>query len=142
MGDKLPYSLLLKYEKDKGNIIIFSKYLAVFEDEFSAYQYSGSDYSIESYETNYIFSVIFYITYLYKENWIPNLINFKIFDRTINYFIPFSFYHLKDIKINLKNYTAKIYLESIGRTEILEENIRIGKEIEYNEKENFMQIKV
>ena len=142
MGDKLPYSLLLKYEEDKGNIITFSKYLTVFEDEFSAYKYSGSDCSIESYETNYKFSVIFYITYLYKENWIPNLISFKIFDRTINYFLPFSFYHLKDIKINLKNYSSKIYLETIGRTEILEEKIRIGKEIEYNEKENIMQIKV
>ena len=28
---------------------------------------------------------------------------------------PFSFYYVKDVKINHENYTADIYLETIGR---------------------------
>ena len=39
------------------------------------------------------------------------------------------------------NYTADIYLEIIGKTEILEEKIKKGKEIEFNKEENIIQIK-
>ena len=39
------------------------------------------------------------------------------------------------------NYTADIYLETIGKTEILEEKIKKGKEIEFNKEENIIQIK-
>jgi len=41
----------------------------------------------------------------------------------------------------LKNYTADIYLETIEKSEILEEQIKKGKEIYYDEKENIIKIK-
>ena len=44
-----------------------------------------------------------------------------------------------DIDINEKK--ADIYLNTIGKECILEEEIKLGKEIEYNEKKNIMQIK-
>ncbi len=43
--------------------------------------------------------------------------------------------------IDLENYTADIYLETIGKKEILEEKIKLGKEIKYNEKEKIIEIK-
>ena len=58
-----------------------------------------------------------------------------------NVFLPFTFYYVKDVKINTKNHTADIYLEVIGKKEILEEEIKNGKEIEYNKNENIIQIK-
>ena len=48
---------------------------------------------------------------------------------------------MRDVQIDLTNYTADIYLDTIGKKEILEEKIKIGKEIEYNPKEKIMQVK-
>lgn len=56
-------------------------------------------------------------------------------------YLPFSFFFVKDVIIDHKNYKADIYLETIGKKEILEEQIRIGKEIKYNENEKIMEVK-
>ena len=54
---------------------------------------------------------------------------------------PFSFYYVRDVRIDNKNYLADIDLDTIGKTEILEEKIREGKEIEFNPKLKIMQVK-
>ena len=54
---------------------------------------------------------------------------------------PFSFYLVKEVKINRENYTADIYLETIGKEEILEEEIKVGKIIEYNQNKKIMEVK-
>ena len=97
------------------------------------------------YETNLIFSVIFIITNFYKNNYvssgidIQNISNFK--NEKENIFQPFTFYFVSDVQIDEKNYIADIYLETIGKNEILEKEIRNGKKIEYNRKKNIFQIK-
>ena len=55
-------------------------------------------------------------------------------------FLPFSLFYVKDVHISHKNYKADIYLETIGKKEILEEQIKIGKEIRYNENEKIMEV--
>ena len=52
---------------------------------------------------------------------------------------PFSFYYVRDVQIDIKNYMADIFLETIGKEEILEEQIKMGKNIIYNPKEQIMQ---
>jgi hypothetical protein len=42
----------------------------------------------------------------------------------------------------MKNRKADIYLETIGKNQILEEGMKYGKEIEYNSYENIMQFKI
>ena len=54
---------------------------------------------------------------------------------------PFSFYFVRDVQIDYTNCSADIYLETIGKTEILEEQIKKGLNIEYNPQLNIMQIK-
>ena len=56
-------------------------------------------------------------------------------------FEPFTFCHVKDVVFDVKKYTADIYLETIGKTEILENAIKNGKKIEYNKELNIMEIK-
>ena len=56
-------------------------------------------------------------------------------------FQPFSFYFVRKIDINKENYTADIYLETIGKTEILEEKIKKGKKILYNDNSKIMEAK-
>ena len=137
-GDKLYYSSLIKYERIKGKIILFPTFTTVYENENLANIYSGRNNSIELYKNSLKFSVIFIITNLFQNNWISNIINLNNEKKLL--FQPFSFFHVKDVKINLKNFTADIYLETIGKVEILEEKIRLGKSIKYNEKENIMEI--
>ena len=57
------------------------------------------------------------------------------------YFQTFSFFFVSGVQINLKKYTADIYIETIGKTQILEEEIKKGKEIIYNELENIVEVK-
>ena len=52
---------------------------------------------------------------------------------------PFSFYYVRDVHIDITNYMADIFLETIGKEEILEEQIKMGKNIEYNSKEQIMK---
>ena len=95
-------------------------------------------------KTDYKFSVSFKIKNDYINNWIPNAINIKsVSDNFQNEFIflPFTFFHVKDVKIDIKNHTAEIFLKTIGKKEILEMQIKNNKEIEYNTNENIIQIK-
>ena len=64
--------------------------------------------------------------------------NFKKKKKII--FQPFSFYKIIDVKIDFKNYTADIYLETIGKTEILEERIRMNNQIQYNKDKGIMEV--
>ena len=96
-------------------------------------------------KNNFKFSTFFYIKNIFKKNFIPNGINITNVSEFSKekecLFQPFSFYYVEDVEIDLNNYIAKIYLETIGKTEILEEKIKKGKEIEYNQKENIIQVK-
>ena len=126
-------------------IILFSSFTSTREDIEISRKFSGRLNSRELYENQKKFSVLFIITNLCENNWISNSIDIhKESDYTNEkeyLFQPFSFYFVKDVQIDLNNYTADIYLETIGKKEILEEKIRLGKTIEYNAKEKIMQIK-
>ena len=137
---KLLYSELLQFERVIGKIIIFPSFLLIKKSLFS-----GRKYAKEKYNKHKIFSVIMFITNNYEnKNWISNAIDITSKDSYKGekeiLFLPFSFFLVKDIKIDTKNYTADIYLETIGKTEILEEEIKKGKQIIYNEKEKIMEV--
>ena len=143
-GVKLTYSNLLPYERAKGKIILLTSFTSTTEDETLANNWSGRDNTKELYETNLKFSVIFYITNINKREWISNGINVQEeseYDEQEILYQPFSFYYLKDVKIDINDYKGDIYLETIGKIEKLEEKIKMGKDVEYNKKENIIQIK-
>ena len=48
---------------------------------------------------------------------------------------------MNKVEINKDDYTADIYLETIGKTEILEEKIKKGKNIIYNGNSKIMEAK-
>ena len=128
-GIKMLYSNLLPYERVKGNIIVLSSFILANEDENYAKTLSGRNDSKKMYENSSKFSVVFNITYYYKNNWISNgiKVNKRENEEKEILFLPFSFYYVKDVKIDCENYTSDIYLETIGKTQILEEEIRKGK---------------
>ena len=144
-GIKLPYSNLLPYERAVGKIILLSSFTSTSEAEITARNFSGRKNAKEQYKTKKIFSVIYIITNNHYNNWIPNGINvqeesaYKKEKEIL--FQPFSFYFVKKVDINKENYTADIYLETVGKTEILEEKIKKGKKIMYNNNFKIMEAK-
>ena len=144
-GVKKSYINLLPYERAKGKIIILSSIISTLGNEDLGKRWSGRMNSIEFYKKNLKFSTIFYITNYYKEDIISNGIHIEDISTYKNerecLFQPFSFYYVKDVQIDLSNYTADIYLETIGKKEVLEKQIKEGKEIEYNQKDNIIQVK-
>ena len=144
-GVKLAYSDLLPYNRAKGKIILLSAFTSTSEDEDLAKRWAGRKDTTSLYKTNLKFSVVFKIKNINKAEWISNGIDIqkesKYKKEKEILYQPFSFYLVKDVKINIENYTADIDLETIGKIEILEEQIKFGKEIEYNESEGIMQVK-
>ena len=144
-GIKIPYTSLLEYERAINKIIIFSAFTSTSEEKEFALNWASRKDSKELFEANKLFSIIYYITNLYENEWISNGINVQELAQYKNekeyVFQPFSFYYVEKVNINLKKYTADIYLKTIGKTEILEEKIRLGKIIEYNKEKNIIQIK-
>ena len=136
---------MLPYERAKGKIIILSAFTSTSEDEFLAKRWAGRDRIKEIYKSKLLFSVVFIIKNIYKNYWISNGINIQeeseYSDEKEISFLPFSFYFVENVVIDLKNYTADIYLETVGKVEVLEEQIKNGKDIEYNKKENIIQVK-
>ena len=144
-GAKLTYTCILPYERAKGKIILLSSFTSTSENELLALRWAGRGDEVEIYQNNLRFSVVFIIINNYKKKWISNGINVQkesLFKNEKEFlYQPFSFYYVRDVQIDTEHYTADIYLETIGKTEILEEHIKQGKEIEYNIKEKLIQIK-
>ena len=137
-GVKLYYSSLLPYERAIGKIILLSAFTSTSEDENQARRFAGRDNTLSLYKNASKFSVILKIKNICKQKWIPNGINiqnisqYKI-EKEILY-QPFSFYRVRDVQIDYKHYSADISLETIGKKEILEEKIKMKKQIKYNQK--------
>ena len=144
-GIKIPYSSLLPYKRAEGKIILLSSFTSTSQNQKSARTFSGRNKAEEQYKNNKLFSVIYIIKNCCQKDWISNGINimnesFFKKEREILY-QPFSFYFVRSVEIDLDHYTADIYLETIGKMEILEEELKVGKDIEYNPNKRMMQVK-
>ena len=142
-GVKMFYSNILPYIRNKREIIALTSFTSTTEKEDTANFFAGrKDKNL--YKNTKNFSVIFIITNNYKEGWISNAINIqnssdKKHEGEI-LLLPFSFYKVQDVIIDTEKHTADIYLETIGKKEILEEKIKEGKLIRFNYIENIMEI--
>jgi hypothetical protein len=138
-GDNLPYTQIIQYEQAKGNIILLKSFTDTTEDENLAKSFVNSNNNIDAK-----FGVIFIITNKYKDDWVSNGINIQNISvgekKNEIIFLPFSFYLLKDVVIDFENNMAQIYLETIGKNEILEEKIKSGQTIQFNAKKGAIEI--
>ena len=135
-GTKMNLSSLLVYEKSKGKIISLTSFTSMSELKIKAQKFAKR-------KNQDLFSVMYYVKNLYHENWISNGINIQDVakypkEREI-LFQPFSFYLITDVSIQISEKKAKIYLETIGKKEILEIAIQNGKQIKYNKDLNIIE---
>ena len=143
-GAKTSYINILSFERLKGKIIILSAFTSSSENEDIAINWSGRKNSREVFKNSNKFSVIYKII----NHVIPNSISCGInIQNESKYkkekeilFQPFSFYYVKNVFFDYKNYLADIELETIVKKEILEEKIRIGKKVIYDKNANLVRI--
>ena len=143
-GAKTSYINILSFERLKGKIIILSAFTSSSENEDIAINWSGRKNSREVFKNSNKFSVIYKII----NHVIPDSISCGInIQNESKYkkekeilFQPFSFYYVKNVFFDYKNYLADIELETIVKKEILEEKIRIGKKVIYDKNANLVRI--
>ena len=141
-GASIPLSSLLAYQRAKGKIVILSSFTSSSEDLAFASGWAGRDTKKDEYDGK--FSVVFCIKNIWKNNWISNGINVQgvsDYPEKEILFEPFTFCLLKEVKFDTKKYTADIYLETVGKTEILENFIKNGNKIEYNKELNIIEVR-
>ena len=144
-GVKWSYSTLLQYERAVGKIILLSAFTSTSEEPLVAERFSGRKNSKTLFTNKKRFSVIFIMKNYCKNDWISNGVKIqKVSEYAVEkqvLYQPFSFYYVRSVEIDQKNFKADIYLETIGKKEILEEQIQKGKSIKYNETDKIMEVK-
>ena len=142
-GVKLFYSSLLPYERAVGKIILLSAFTSTSEDKRLAERWAGRKDTASLYKTNKKFSVVFIIKNNHKNNWVSNGIDVQSISAYKNekeiLYQPFSFYKVRSVSIDYEHYSADISLETIGKCEILEEKIKLNKQIQFNKDKNIME---
>ena len=135
-GMKLDISELLNYERYQNKILCLpsftsaSKIRRIVADDI---RYGGRKIKIPTRKKEGLFSVVFSIDNLHMKDAIPNGINvesisqFKFESETI--FVPFSFFKVKKVKINLEDFECDIEMENINRKCIFEEKLKTGEVI-------------
>ena len=141
---------LLLYEKNKVKIITFPSFTSSSLNLQVAQIFCDRNLSFEERKKNKLFSVIFEIHYniddnnIYSDIFYPICFDIsdlsKIKEEEEVLFQPFSFFKIKKIEINLKDYTADIVLSAIKKLDILEYFIKEKYRLKYNKEYNIVEI--
>jgi hypothetical protein len=134
-GIKSNLSDLLVYERAKGKLICFPSFTSTTKIQNIAVNFSKRK-NPEQYET------IIIIDYIYKNGFIPTAVDVSKISKFEHekecLFPPYSFFKVKDTKIDYSLKTAEIKLETVGRKKILEEFLKDGSTLVYKEEEGLM----
>ena len=135
---------ILPYKRAEKKVIVFPSFASSSSKIDVGKRWANRERSTATIKKEKDFSVIYYITNIYKKGWFPNSIdihNISQFpDESEILYQSFSFFYVEKVVIDYNKKNADIYLKTIGKSCILEEEIRNGKDIEYNEKENMIQV--
>jgi hypothetical protein len=139
-GMRLDMTEILNYERYEGNILCFPSFTSastILNIAAKTERYGGREVEIPTREKEGLFSVILTIKHNFSEGAVPNAINIESIS---NYqseseclFLPFSFFLVKSVKINLKEFQCDIEMENISRKSILEEKIKNGGQLNFLE---------
>ena len=136
-GICINYLDALSYQIYKGEIICFQTFFSSTKKVKIAEGFAMGN-------TNYQFSTIIEINHSYKEGLYPicfnisELSNYR--DEEEYLFNPYSFFKLKDFSIDFEKNKLRLKLDAINKKEVLEIQIKEGKKIVYNEKEQLIEV--
>ena len=142
-GMQLDIINLFEYIKNENFLISFSHFMTITSKKELAELNSQRNIPLDFRKNKNSFSVMITIHYLHDEGFIPSI--FDISD-LISYpdeeeyiVLPFTFFKLKKVTINESKMNVDIEMNVIGKLEILEEKVKLGKKLVFNEKNFTMQ---
>ena len=141
-GIKLDFINLLEFIKNDKLIISFAHFLMISPRKELALLKSERNLALADRKNQNLFSVILNIEYYYDNNFEPSIFDINELmpypDEEEFIALPFTFFEVKKIEYNTKNMDADIYLNVIGKSEILENKIKKGKKLVYDENRKIM----
>ena len=124
---------LLPYKMHVNEIILLSNFTSTTKLEERGKKFAKREYYKDDNSNE--FSVIYYIKNIHKKGWISNGVDIKEISKYSEeeeiLYQAFSFYYVEKVDINYIEKTADIYLKTIGKTSILEEEIIMGIALGY-----------
>ena len=144
-GMQLNIFELHEFIKNENNLISYSHFVTMTSKKDLSTLNSQRDQDLICRNDKTLFSVIFKIQYLYDDGFEPSIFyigNFNPYPDEEEYIVlPFTFFAIKKIKIEEKKMNADIDLEIIGKQQILEEEIKNGKKLVFDEGKHIMTVK-
>ena len=139
-GMRLDISELLNYERYEGSILCFPSFTSTSTSIKAASnpdRFGGRETEIPTRKQQGLFSVVLMIDHKFGKGAIPNGINIESISAYSSesecLFLPFSFFKVRKVSINLDDFECDIEVENISRKFILEEKMRNGYKIKPNQ---------
>ena len=136
---------LFEFIKNDQLLISFSHFMMVTSKKELAILNAQRNMNSAYRNNKKLFSVILNIQYFYDDSYKPSIFDLSGLmsypDEEEYIVLPFTFFLLKRIKYDEKKMTADIDLEVIGKSEVLEEKVKKGQKLFYEEKNHIMNAK-
>ena len=136
---------LFEFIKNDQLLISFSHFMMVTSKKELAILNAQRNMNLAYRNNKKLFSVILNIQYFYDDSYKPSIFDLSGLmsypDEEEYIVLPFTFFLLKKIKYDEKKMTADIDLEVIGKSEVLEEKVKKGQKLFYEEKNHIMNAK-
>jgi len=135
-GMRLDISELLNYERYEGSILCFPSFTSTSTSIKAASnpdRFGGREVEIPTRKQQGLFSVVLMIDHKFGSGAVPNGVNiesisaFKSESECL--FLPFSFFKVRKVSINLNNFECDIEVENYSRKFIFEEKMKNGYQI-------------
>ena len=144
-GIYLNYLDALVYTKNSGKIISFQTFLSTSSHKSVANFFSRIERTpLEEKKNQSMFSTLINIKYNWEEGFFPLCFDISELSKYKHekelLFHPYSFFRINNYDIDLIENILTLDIETIGKKEILEEQIKLGKKIRLNESQKFLEI--
>ena len=141
-GMQLDFINLLEFIKNEKLIISFAHFMMVTPKMELAVLKSERNQKLTERKSQNLFSVILNIENFYDSSSKPSIFDLTELmpypDEEEFIVLPFTFFEVTKIEYNIKTMNADINLHLIGKSEILEDQIKVGKKIVYDSGTHFM----
>ena len=142
-GMKLDTINLFEYIKNEGFVISFSNFISITSKKELAELNSERNIPLNNRKSKNLFSVMITFNYLHDEGFTPSIFDLSELipypDEEEFIALPFTFFHLVKVKIDKSKMNVDIEMTVIGKFGFLEERVRMGKKVYFNEKKFIME---
>ena len=142
-GMKLDTINLFEYIKNEGFVISFSNFIPITSKKELAELNSERNIPLNNRKNKNLFSVMITFNYLHDEGFTPSIFDLSELipypDEEEFIALPFTFFHLVKVKIDESKMNVDIEMTVIGKFGFLEERVRMGKKLYFNEKKFIME---